>query len=372
MKVAFLTSSRADFGIYLPLLQAMGSDDFFDVRIIAFGTHLSSFHGHTIEAIIAEGFAIDYQVETVLASDTAASISSSMALTGLKFAAVWEREKENYDLVFCLGDRYEMFAAVSAAAPFNMRFAHLHGGETTMGAIDNEFRHCLTIFSVIHFTATDDYAKRVAQIKGCNENVYAVGSLSLDNLPRLHFLSARDFEAKFSINLLQPSILVTYHPETVSVANNRRNAENLVSALDFFKEFQVIITMPNADTMGNAMREVYLDFATNRSNVFIVESFGTEGYFSCMNLCSLVVGNSSSGIIEAASFGKYVVNIGDRQKGRAVSENVIHCQADNASIIKACKDGLTKGRYTGTNIYFKENVAKNIIEILKNGSRKSL
>jgi len=365
MKIAVLTSSRADYGIYLPLLCAMKEDSFFDLRIIAFGTHLSSLHGHTIDTIKKDGFTIDHELDHILPSDTEEAIASSMSIAFEKFVKVWQKEKKNYDLVLCLGDRYEMFAAVSAASPFGIKFAHLHGGETTLGAIDNEFRHCITIFSTLHFTSTEKYAERVAAIKGSTENVYCVGALSLDNLKQAKLLSREQFQEKFSIDLSKSSILVTFHPQTVNTQPNKKNAEELIKALGEIETYQIIITMPNADTMGNTMREVYKKFASENNNVVLVENFGTEGYFNCMNLCAMVVGNSSSGIIEAASFKKYVVDIGNRQCGRAVSANVIHCEAEANEILQACSKALKKGEYQGDNIYYKPNVAQNIIQTLR-------
>jgi GDP/UDP-N,N'-diacetylbacillosamine 2-epimerase (hydrolysing) len=363
MKLAVLTSSRADYGIYLPLLKALEKDPFFDLRLLVFGTHLSRFHGYTIDEIYKDGFTIDHKVEHIQDSDTPAEIAESMLLASKKFSVIWEKEK--YDLVLCLGDRYEMFAAVSAAAPFRISFAHIHGGETTLGAIDNEFRHCITIFSKLHFVATDAYGKRVAQIKGSDENIYVVGSLSLDNLASMTLMNQEEFRQKFSIDLNTPSLLVTFHPETASPQNNQYQAEELVKALNEFKDYQIIITMPNADAMGYTMRTVYHQFAETNPNVVLVENFGTLGYFSCMQMASLVIGNSSSGIIEAASFNKYVVNIGNRQEGRAVSSNVLNCAATTSSIIKSCKGALGKVTYKGENIYFKKNAADAIIVELK-------
>jgi GDP/UDP-N,N'-diacetylbacillosamine 2-epimerase (hydrolysing) len=363
MKVAVLTSSRADFGIYLPLLKAMKGDAFFDVRLVVFGTHLSSFHGHTIDVVEAEGIPIDYRIETVLASDAAASVSTSMALTSMKFSAVWE--KENYDLVFCLGDRYEMFAAVSAGVPFGFSFAHIHGGETTLGAIDNKFRHCLSLFSTLHFTATEEFANRVSQITNTEKNIFPVGALSLENLENITLLNINQFQKKFGIDSTGPSILVTFHPETVGIENNEQNTQNVVTALSALKGYQIIITMPNADTSGNRMRRLYTEFASKNSNIVIIENFGTQGYFSCMKHSKLVVGNSSSGIIEAASFGKYVVDIGNRQKGRVTSPNVIHCEANADAIEAACREALAKGAYNGQNIYYKGGASKKIIDVLK-------
>ena len=372
MKVAVLTSSRADYGIYLPLLRAMQADPFFDVSLIAFGTHLSRLHGYTVDAIRHDGFMIDHIVENVLPNDSPADISASMALAGSGFSGVWDKAHDQYDLVLCLGDRYEMFSAVSAGVPYNIRFAHIHGGETTLGAIDNKFRDCLTIFSALHFTSTEAHAKRVAQIRGNDHGVFTVGALSLDNLETVSLLSADDFQRKYNIDMRRPTILVTFHPETEAPATNEKNAQELVNALAAFDGRQIIITMPNADTFSNAMRNVYHQFAASAGNVVLVENFGTDGYFSCMNLCELVAGNSSSGIIEAASMHKYVVDIGDRQKGRSVSMNVIHSAANAAAIIDAIKLALSYGPFTGDNIYFRNGAARSIVNILKNENTGSV
>jgi GDP/UDP-N,N'-diacetylbacillosamine 2-epimerase (hydrolysing) len=365
MRIAVLTSSRADYGIYLPLLKELQKDPFFDLRIIVFGTHLSSFHGHTVDVIQQDGFRIDHLVEHVLASDSAEAIASSMALAATKFTAVWQQEKNNYDLVLCLGDRYEMFAAVSAGTPFRVRFAHFHGGETTLGAIDNEFRHCITLFSSVHFVSTDAYANRVAELKGGRENIFVTGSLSLNNIKGQELLGAIEFQRRFGIDLSKSTVLVTFHPETVAEDKNELFALELMKALEQMHDHQVVITMPNADTKGNSMREVYQRSASAHPNIILVENLGTLGYFSCMKLSKLVVGNSSSGIIEAASFGKYVVDIGDRQKGRITSGNVIHCTANAGEILAACETAMRKGEYTGANVYYRENSVQEVISILK-------
>lgn len=363
-KIAVLTSSRADYGIYLPLLRKLELNDSFDLRIIAFGTHLSRFHGFTIDQIVKDGFTIDHQVETVLASDTEQGVADSMALTMQKFSAIWSCEKNNYDLVFCLGDRYEMFAAVAAAVPYNIKFAHIHGGETTLGAIDNKFRHCLSLFSNYHFTATKDYADRVSSIIGSEENVYNVGALSLDNINDIDLYSKEDFLSVFGIDINKESVLVTFHPETVSVDENKKYVEELIAALDKL-DYQIIITMPNTDTMGNMMRKEYENFIAQKSNVIGIESFGTKGYFTCMKHSKFLLGNTSSGIIEAASFGKYVINVGNRQEGRAISPNIIQVSPDKTQILKACEKVKELGDYEGENIYHQKDVAEGIISILK-------
>lgn len=364
MRIGVLTSSRADFGIYLPLLKKLKQDSFFDIQLIVFGTHLSPLHGYTLDDIESSGFRASYKLETVPDGDSAAAVAEAVGLTFTKFGSFWAEHAASFDLVFCLGDRYEMFAAVLSGVPFNIKFAHLHGGEKTLGAIDNVYRHSISHASFLHFTSTDAYAKRLEQMLEENRHVYNVGSLSLDNLNDMSLYTVEEFKQKWNIDLASGPVLVTFHPETVFVEKNEKYANEIANFLSDLPN-SVVITMPNADTAGLMVRKIFTERLGGLSHVNMIENFGTRGYFTLLKHCLFVLGNSSSGIIEAASFGKYVVNIGDRQKGRATSNNVISCNADAVSIAKACEAVLKKGSYEGGNIYFKRKVAETIIEILK-------
>lgn len=366
MKIGILTSSRADFGIYLPLLQALKADSFFELEIIAFGTHLSRYHGHTIDDIIAQGLEVKHQISSLLINDDPEAIASSYALTAIKFGDFWNQFGAAYDWVFCLGDRFEMAAAVAAGIPYNIPFAHIHGGETTLGAIDNIYRHSITLASRLHFVATESFANRVRQLNGQDARCIVTGSLSLENIKNMQLLEIEAFESKWGIDLSLPSILVTIHPETVAFEKNQEYADEVYRALiKISEDFQVIITMPNADTLGTVYREMYtkLKFAAP-SMVHLIESFGTQSYFTCIKHAALVIGNSSSGIIEVASFGKYAINLGDRQKGRLASENVIHIPFQSVSITDVFNKFSNK-EYTGKNIYFKNDVVQLFIQTLK-------
>jgi GDP/UDP-N,N'-diacetylbacillosamine 2-epimerase (hydrolysing) len=367
VRIAVLTSSRADFGIYLPLLKALKADDFFQLKIIAFGTHLSRFHGYTIEQIEKNGFEVDEKLETLILGDTEEAISNAIGNTIIKFSSLWKRLKDKIDLVFVLGDRYEMFAAVSASVPFNIKIAHIHGGETTLGAIDNKFRHSITLMSSLHFVSTKLYAEKIESLTGSVDHIFNVGALSLDNLSDLKLLSIEDFKDQFEIDLSVPTILTTFHPETVSVGKNYKYSDILVEAFNILsKKYQIVITMPNADTMGNIIREKFNELAHKNPQVICVENFGKLGYFSCMQLCSFLLGNTSSGIIEAASFEKYVINLGDRQKGRASGENVIHTNINVENISKSISKIEELGmNYQGTNIYHSDQSSIKIINVLK-------
>lgn len=365
MKIGVLTSSRADYGIYLPLLKKLRDDSYFEVSIIAFGTHLSSFHGQTIKQIQSDGFEVKYEIESMLLTDSPDAIATAVGLTAIKFADFWQKNKREFDLVFCLGDRYEMFAAVTAGIPFNIPFAHLHGGETTLGAIDNIYRHAITLASKYHFVSTEAYAKRVAEIVGSDENVIVVGALSLDNLGSLEMLGIDEFNEKWGIDLSRKTILCTFHPETVSYHANEKYAEELINVINVFKEtYQILITMPNADTAGNIIRNTFCTNYNNDSKVFLIENLGSKSYFTAMKYCSFLLGNTSSGIIEAASFGKYVINLGDRQKGRAAGKNVIHTEIESSVMIDAMRK-IPSISYDAENIYWNGGAADKIIEIIK-------
>lgn len=375
MRIAVLTSSRADYGIYQPLLRRLEQDPFFDLELIVFGTHLSELHGRTIDLILEDGFTIARQVESMVVGDSEEAISTAMALTASKFSSIWASLKDHYDLVFCLGDRYEMFAAVSAAIPFNLPIAHIHGGEETRGAIDNIFRHSLTHMAKLHFTTTEQYKKRVLELLGTKESeaqVYNVGSLSLDNLEDLELLDTSEFLVKYGIDLTKPTILFTFHPETVNTQLNEQYIEEVIEALDSLKKYQVVITMPNADTKGNIIRNKLNRFIKeNERRVFGIENFGIKGYFSCMKHASFLMGNSSSGIIEAASFGKYVMNLGDRQNGRASGKNVLNLGINKDNIISTVQE-IEKNPYKlNGNLYWNGGASKQIIEILNQQFKNS-
>ena len=365
-RIAILTSSRADYGIYLPLLKALKEDPFFELQIIAFGTHLSPFHGYTIDQIINDGFEVQYQIESMLSGDSPNIISTAMALTSLKFADFWKDHQNDFDLVFCLGDRYEMFAAVIAGIPFNIPFAHLHGGEKTLGAIDNIFRHAITLASKYHFVSCKEHGERVTELTESKENIFDVGALSLDNLNSLPLLSKDEFDSKFGVDLNQPTILVTVHPETVTNEMNQIYVEELANALLALNNYQVIITLPNADTNGTLIRKRLLQLQEESSNrIYCFENLGSQGYFTAMKFCSFLLGNTSSGIIEAASFGKWVINLGKRQEGRKQSLNCYNVPFNKELIMQTVAKIEDSPDYSGTNIYYKGNAAKNICSILK-------
>lgn len=363
MKIGVLTSSRADYGIYLPLLRKMEADPFFDTHILAFGTHLSPKFGMTVKQIEQDGFKVGIRVDTVPTGDKPEDIVVSISKTIAGFSEVWKNN--HFDLVIALGDRYEMFAAVASSVPFNIPVAHSHGGETTLGAIDNVLRHSITCMSKFHFTATAIYKQRVIQITGSEKNVFNVGALSIDAINELDLLSVREFKSKYGIDLAIPTILVTFHPETVSVGRNETYIKELIAALAELTDYQIVITMPNADTMGLLIRKELNKYIEKTPGVIAVESFGSLGYLSCMKHCKLMLGNTSSGFIEAFHFMKPVVNLGERQTGRIITSNIFNCQIEKNAILDCVKKARQFEGKEFEPVYGNGNAAEKIIQILK-------
>lgn len=366
IRVGVLTSSRADYGIYLPLLKAMEKDEDIDFKIIVFGTHLSKLHGYTLNQIESDGFKALCKIESLLLGDTPNSVASGYALTALKFSEFWEIYHREFDIVFALGDRFEMAAAVSASVPYQVKIAHIHGGETTLGAIDNIYRHSISLSSSLHFVSTEAFKDRLIQLLDDHHaKFFNVGSLSLENLDNMPLLTVEEFQEKWGIDLNVNTILVTVHPETVAFNLNENYCREICLALEQLSaNYQIVITMPNADTAGMVFRLAFEQLGKQYTNIKVIENFGIQSYFTCMSFSKLMIGNTSSGIIEAASFQKYVLNLGERQKGRLAGTNVIHIPFDKDQILGKVDEyfGLN---FLDENIFYKPNPSSLIIDVLK-------
>lgn len=372
MKIAILTSSRADYGIYLPLLKTLDKTHEIQFEIIAFGTHLSQDFGHTIDQIKNDGFHVKHTLNTLPSGDTPLDITVAISKTISEFAHFWERHAIEYTWVLCLGDRYEMFAAVTAGIPFGVKFAHIHGGETTLGAMDNVFRNAITHASKLHFTSCEQHKRRVEELISDNKNVFNVGALSLENLASIPLYSVKEFMDIFAIDLTLPTILTTVHPETVHPERNKNHIEELSKSLFSLEKYQVLVTLPNADTYNSEIRKRLLTLQGETQNrVVCVENLGTRGYFSAMKHCAFLLGNTSSGIVEAASFGKYVINLGDRQKGRICGINIIHIPFCHEKIFQAVK-AINDTEYMGENIFYQPHTSESIIENLKTSNLENI
>lgn len=367
-RVCVVTGSRAEYGLLSPLLAALRADDAFQLQLLVTGSHLSPEFGLTYREIEADGYTIDEKVEVVLSSDTPVGICKSMGLGLISFSEAFSRLKP--DLIVVLGDRYEIFSAVSAAHISRIPVAHLHGGEVTEGAFDDALRHSITKMSHLHFTSTEAYRKRVIQLGEAPERVFNVGAIGLDNLHRLSLLSREDLEHDLGIKFNKHNLLCTFHPVTLEHNSSLEQVRSLLKVLEQQPDTNVIFTKTNADTDGRIINQLIDEFVEKNPDRYrVYVSLGQMRYLSMMRFVDAVVGNSSSGIIEAPGFRIGTINIGNRQTGRIKSELVIDCEPTETGIASAFKtlysSDFQKRRLQATNPYGEGQTTSQIISILK-------
>jgi UDP-hydrolysing UDP-N-acetyl-D-glucosamine 2-epimerase len=369
MDVALVTTSRADFGLLYPLICELKQAEGFRVRFIVTGTHLSKLHGYTIDEIRAGGVEVSREIEMTADGDSETAICQAIAAGLIGFSDYFSQFQP--DLLIVLGDRYELLSACIASVIHKIPIAHLHGGESTYGLIDDSVRHSVTKMSVFHFTAIEAYARRVIQMGENPEHVYVVGSLGIDNIKNLDLMDALTLSEFSGVDFQKNEVaLMTYHPVTLddySMAGQQ--TEEILQVL-LTTDLLTLITMPNADTGGETIFRTIESYVTQYPSKFrLIKSLGQRGYLSAMKSARLMIGNSSSGIIESASFKLPVVNIGDRQGGRFKPANVIDCDCTKDSIQNALDKALSqKFAHEISDIenpYGDGNTARRIVNILK-------
>lgn len=366
-KVCVVTGARAEYGLLYWTMKQMQNSSDFDLQICVTGMHLAPEFGLTYSQIEADGFFINEKVEILLSSDTAIGISKSIGLGMIGFSEAFQRLKP--DIILLLGDRFEIFSAAAAAMVSRIPIAHCHGGEATEGSIDESIRHSVTKMSHLHFTSTDEYRNRVIQLGEHPDRVFNVGALGIENINRLKLLSRAETEASIDFELGKKNILVTFHSVTLEQATSEKQFGELLRALDSLENTNIIFTKPNADTDGRvliSMIDEYVAKNTSKSISFI--SLGQLRYLSLLQFVDVVVGNSSSGLIEVPSFKIPTINIGDRQRGRLKSASVIDCEPNKTSIIEALKtaysDSFREGLASVKNLYGNGDSSSKIISIL--------
>lgn len=333
-QICVLTTTRADYGILRPLLFALSEDEDLDLRLAVTGSHLSGDFGMTVREIEADGFPIDVRIPILQGETASSAMSHEMARAIEGFGDYFQAHRPA--LLVVLGDRYEVFAACAAAVSACVPIAHLHGGETTEGAMDECFRHCITKMSFLHFTATDAYRARVIQLGEDPARVYNVGGLGVENALHTAFLSPEELEAGLNFPLFQkPYVVTTFHPVTLEPGSAGRQVEELLSAIAERTDLSFLITKSNADTGGQEINERLDAFAEEHSHCCVTASLGMRRYMSALKYAHCVLGNSSSGLSEAPSFGIPTINIGDRQRGRIQAESVINCRPEKEDILRA-------------------------------------
>lgn len=336
-RLAIVTGTRAEYGLLRPLLAALAErTDRVEAGLLVTGTHLAPEFGRTVAEIEADGWPIWARVDALLAGDSPAAICKSMALTSIGMSDALERCRP--DLLVGLGDRYELLAAAQAAMVHRIPIAHLHGGETTEGVIDEAIRHAVTKMAHLHFTSAEPYRQRLLRMGEASERVFTVGALGLDNILGMALPDRAALEGELGLALPpgRPLILATYHPVTLSGDSPAAAVEAMLAALDILGDHTCILTYPNADTHSRDVLESLRRHAAARPDrVLLVPSLGVRRYLGLMRLADAVIGNSSSGIIEAPSLGVPTIDIGDRQQGRLRAASVIHCTDDAPAIGRA-------------------------------------
>lgn len=364
--IAVVTVGRSDFGIYLPVLRRIRDDPELSLHLIVAGAHLSPFHGATVAAIEMEGIEIADRVEMLVASDAAEAIGMSMGLGVLGFASALARARP--DILLVLGDRFEMHAAALAALPLRIPVAHIAGGERSEGAFDESLRHSITKLSHIHFVSNLEAAKRVRQLGEDPARVIVTGLPSIDAIRETPLLTPEALEKAIGAPLHPAPLLVTFHPVTLEPEQASAQMDALLGALEEVGR-PIVFTMPNADTANSAIRQRIVDFVSTHRSARVFEQLGAQAYFSLMAHAAAMVGNSSSGIIEAASFGLPVVNVGDRQRGRLRTTNVIDAPAERSAIVaaiaRACAPDHRKRSRAIRNPYGDGHAADRIVSVLK-------
>ncbi|WP_460117037.1 UDP-N-acetylglucosamine 2-epimerase [Pseudomonas sp. S2_C03] len=367
-KVAVFTGTRAEYGLLYWLMKDIEASRHLELQLIVSGTHLSPEFGETWRQVAEDGFSIDAKVEMLLSSDTSVGVVKSMGLGTIGFADALDRLKP--DVLVVLGDRFEALAIVQAALIMRIPVAHLHGGEITEGAYDDAIRHAISKMAYLHFVAAQPYRTRVIQMGESPERVFNVGAIGLDHLLRSPRMDLAELSESLGFELRSPFILATYHPVTMLEEDPVRSFSALLEALDQFPTHQIILTYPNADNGGRAIIPLLEAYAqAEPARVLAIPTLGFRRYLSAVSLAAVVIGNSSSGIIEVPAFGIPTVDIGARQQGRLAADSVLHCAADTAAIQSTLIKALTKEfaeicRHT-INPYGKGNASQSIVNVLE-------
>ena len=374
-KIAVVTGTRAEFGLLSPLLDEILNDKEMELQLIVTAMHLSPEFGYTVDEIERKGYRIDKKVESLLSSDSAVGITKSIGMAMIGFAdALYDL---NPDLVTILGDRTEMLAAATAAMIANIPIAHIHGGETTEGAYDESIRHAITKMSYLHFSSTEIYRKRIIQLGEQPDRVFNVGAIGIDSIKRLDLLSKAKFEESIGFELGKKNILITFHPVTLENQSAKKQFEAILEFLNTLKDTHFIFTHANSDKNGRVINQMIEEFVNNNEHRSIAfKSLGQLRYLSALNFMDVVLGNSSSGILEVPFFNIPTINVGDRQKGRILSESVIQAEPTMEAIKSAYEkvnDSTFRTKIKNQKqLYGSGNTVEKIMDVFRNHNVNNL
>jgi len=362
-RVCIVTSTRADYGLLKPVIHRIIADDELELELVATGMHLCPEFGLTYKEIEKDGIPISDKIEMSFSSDTSAGMTKTMGHAMIAFADYFEQKRP--DMLIIDSDRFEMLTCAAAAAMARIPIAHMSGGDTTEGAIDEFCRHSITKMSYLHFTSTEQYKRRVEQLGESPDRVFYVGSTGVENVMNIDLLPLEDLEESIGFKLGDMFALVTFHPVTMEAEDSLAQFGQLLNAIDRFPDMKFIFTKANADENGRAINLMIDKYVSEHENCIAFASLGLQRYLSTMKYAKMVIGNSSSGIYETPSFKIPTVNIGDRQKGRIQADSVINCNPISGEIVDAIKTGLVKDCSSTINPYRGDNPSKSIVEITK-------
>ncbi len=366
-KITLVTTGRADYHILKNLIRDLRKEKSTIFKLIVTGSHYLKRYGLTYKEILKDNIKINRSIKIPYMKNDDLGIQDFMGKTYNKFLNEFRKNKP--DILILLGDRFEVFSVAVCANFLNIPIAHIHGGELSRGAIDNNLRHCITKLSHIHFVSTNEYKRRVIQLGECQKNVFNVGSLGVEAIKKTNFISKTSLEKQLKIKFRKQNLLITYHPVTLEKNQNKKHISEILSALKFFKSSSLIFTMPNIDSESGIIIKKIKKFVKKNTNSYLFHSLGQKNFFSCIKCFDGVIGNSSSGIIEVPSLNKGSVNIGDRQTGRIMSKSIINCKPNKIeikkAIIKLLSNSFKSKLNSYKNPYYKKNTTKNIIKVLK-------
>jgi GDP/UDP-N,N'-diacetylbacillosamine 2-epimerase (hydrolysing) len=365
MKIFLVTSTRADFGIFKNLISNLKKTNYFNLKIIATGTHFSKKHGFSFSEIKNQKVEIYKKVVITNNASSPKSLLNDMSILSKSISFLIKKDKP--DLFIVLGDRYEIFAVALSAYLNKVPIAHIHGGEVTQGSLDDGFRHCISKMSNLHFVSHNAYKKRLIQMGENPKNVYNVGSLGVENIYKTKLLSKEELEKSLSINLKKNILVVCLQPEITKQLTTNLVNETL-SALKFYHDKSIIFTMPGADLYNDIIFKKIFKFTKRNSNCVLFKTLGSQKFLSFLKIADAIIGNSSSGILEMPTFKNFTINIGDRQKGRVKSNSIIDVSSKKY-LIKRKIDFIYSKKFNSKNIvnpYKKLNTTKKIISIIKN------
>lgn len=366
-KIAVLTATRAEYGLLKPVIEALNRCEDFQTKVVVTGAHMSPEFGMTYQEILDDGILIDKKIEMLLSSDTAVSVSKSMGLALISFAEYFDESSP--DALLVLGDRYETLAVCCAAMNARIPIIHMHGGESTEGNIDEAVRHSITKMSWLHFTSTNEYRKRVIQLGEDPARVFVTGAVGVENALNCNFISRKELERSLDFSLGSNFAVVTFHPVTLDGRSAEKQFGQLLEAFDICSDMNYLFTKANADADGRIINKMIDKYVSEHENAIGVESLGVRRYLSALKLCSMVIGNSSSGILEAPSFQIPTINIGDRQAGRIQADSVINCKPECRDIVRAMQtavsDSFRETLRTTVNPYGDGKTSEKIVQILR-------